>query len=153
MARWDAFAAAAPDLEAAARRLLERADGGSGLLATVDGAAGLPRVHPVYVRIVGGRLLTAVLAGSPKLAALDADGRYALHGHQERNEPHEVLVRGHARRVSDPAARAAAVEAWPFSVAPEDAVFELGIAHVVLGERGDPDAWPPRYRSWRATEQ
>ncbi len=150
MAAWDVFATADPELAAEARRLLERSGVGEGLLATVDGAEKLPRIHPVYVSVVDGRLLTAVLAGSPKLHALDRDGRYALHAHQDPAAPHELSIRGHAIRVSDPAVRRAAVEAWPFEVGPDDGLFELGVEHIVLGRRVDADAWPPRYRSWRS---
>ncbi len=149
MTTWDGFAAAAPELAAEARRLLERSGIGEGLLATIRDD-GLPRIHPVYVRIVEGHLLTAVLAGSAKAGDLAADGRYALHAHQDPAAPHELLVRGRASAVADPTLRAAAIAAWPFTVAGEDGLFELGIEHVVLGERGDPDAWPPVYRSWRA---
>ena len=28
-------------------------------------------------------------------------------------------------------------------------LFEFSIDHAVFGERGDADAWPPRYTSWR----
>jgi len=149
MTGWRALAAADPVLAAEARRLLERSGTGEGLLATVRDD-GLPRIHPVYVVILDGRLLTAVLAGSLKREDLALDGRYALHAHQDPAAPHELLIRGRAAEVSDPAVRASAVAVWPFTVGAGDALFELGIDHVLLGERPDADAWPPVYRSWRA---
>jgi Pyridoxamine 5'-phosphate oxidase len=149
MTGWQDVAAADPALAAEARHLLERSGTGEGLLATVRGDA-LPRIHPVYVLIVDGRLLTAVLAGSAKRDELALDGRYALHAHQDPAAPHELLIRGRAAEVTDPALRASAVAVWPFTVGEDDALFELGIDHVLLGERADADAWPPVYRSWRA---
>lgn len=52
------------------------------------------------------RLLAFLIVGSAKLADVVADGRYALHAHQDPNEPHEFLVPGRAREVDDPAVRA-----------------------------------------------
>jgi Pyridoxamine 5'-phosphate oxidase len=149
MTTWHDLEAADPALAAEARRLLERSGIGEGLLATVRDDAS-PRIHPVYVQIADGRLLTAVLARSAKRSDLAADGRYALHAHQDPVAPHELLIRGRAVEVTDPALRTAAVAAWPFSVGKDDALFELGIDHVLLGARADADAWPPIYRSWRA---
>ena len=94
-ATWSDYAASAPEQAAAGRALLERSGIGEGLLATVR-ADGPPRIHPVHVRIVGGRLLTFVIAGSAKAGDLGADGRYALHAHQDPAVPHEFLARGRA---------------------------------------------------------
>ena len=95
MSSWNEFAAAAPDLAAHGRRLFERYGAGEALLATVRGDA-TPRIHPINIAIVDGRLLGFLIVGSSKLADVAADGRYALHAHQDRAEPHEFLVRGHA---------------------------------------------------------
>jgi hypothetical protein len=148
MAGWDEFAAAAPEMAATGRRLIERTGTGEGLLATVRGAA-LPRIHPINLAIVDGRLLAFLIVGSAKLADLVADGRYALHAHQDPAEPHEFLVRGHAREVADPAIHSAAAAAWSFEVDDGYRLFEFSIEHAVFGERGDPDGWPPIYTSWR----
>ncbi len=148
MSHWSELSTVEPALAAQAVGLLERSGVGEGLLATIDGA-GLPRIHPVYVKIIGGRLLTAVLAGSVKRVALEHDGRYALHAHQDPAVPHELLIRGRASPVTDPTLRATAVAAWPFEVSDDDGLFELGVEHVILGERPTADAWPPVYRSWR----
>jgi hypothetical protein len=148
MATWDDFATGAPDLAARGRALLERSGIGEGLLATVRGDAP-PRIHPVHVRIVGDRLLTFVIVGSGKAADLAGDGRFALHAHQDPAVPHEFLVRGVAARVADPAVRAAAAAEWSFQVDDGYDLYELGIDHVVLGERPSADDWPPVYRSWR----
>jgi hypothetical protein len=149
MATWDQFETAAPDLAARGRRLIERRGAGEALLATVRGE-GLPRIHPINVAIVDGRLLAFLIVGSAKLGDLAADGRYALHAHQDPAEPHEFLVRGRAVEISDISLRAAAAAAWAFEVDDGYRLFEFTIAHAIFGERGDPDAWPPVYTSWRS---
>ena len=53
--------------------------------------------------------------------------------------------------VTDPAIRAAAAAAWSFEVDDGYRLWEFSVDHAVFGERGDPDAWPPVYTSWRAT--
>jgi hypothetical protein len=145
---WDAFAASAPELAAAARGLLRRGDLDEALLATVRGDA-LPRINPVYVGFVHGHLLTVVLDGSAKLRDLREDGRFALHSHQDPARPSELLLRGRAVAV-DGALRDVAAAVWPFGI-DDGVVFDLRIEQVTLGERPDADAWPPVYRSWRAS--
>ncbi len=149
MVAWSDFAAAAPDIAAEGQRLIERSGIGEGLLATVRGDAP-PRINPIYVAIVDGRLLAFLIVGSAKLGDLTADGRYALHAHQDPAEPHEFLVRGRAHEVTDATIRDAAAMAWSFEVDDGYRLFEFSIDHAVLGERADADAWPPRYTSWRA---
>ena len=149
MSSWNGFASAAPGMAATGQRLFERSGIGEGLLATVRGD-GLPRIHPIYVAVVDGRLVAFLIVGSAKLADVLADGRYALHAHQDPAEPHEFLVRGRAREVADPALWAAAAAAWSFEVDDTYRLFEFDIEHAVFGERGDPDAWPPVYSSWRS---
>ena len=148
LATWAALVAADSGLAAAARALLERSGTGEGLLATVRGDAP-PRIHPVNVAIVDGRLVTVVLAGSAKAVDLLADGRYALHAHQDPTVPHEVLLRGRVVWVTDAAERARLVEGWAFEVPADAHVLDLRIEHALLGERADPGAWPPAYRSVR----
>ncbi len=148
MVTWDEFAAAAPEIAATGRRLIERTGIGEALLATVR-ADDPPRINPVYVAVVGGRLVSFLIVGSAKVGDLAADGRYALHAHQDPAEPSEFLVRGRAIEVVDPAFRAEAAGAWSFEVDDGYRLFEFSIDQAVLGERPDADAWPPRYTSWR----
>jgi hypothetical protein len=145
---WAEFAAAAPAIAAAGRALLERTGIGEGLLATVRGDAP-PRIHPVHVRIVDGRLLTFVIAGSAKAGDLAADPRYALHAHQDPAVPHEFLVRGRAAEVADPGARAAAAAEWSFDVDEAPLPPALAVDHAVFGTRPTADDWPPVYTAWR----
>lgn len=151
MATWNDLASGAPDLAARGRALLERSGIGEGLLATVRGDAP-PRIHPVHVRIVGDRLLTFVIVGSAKAGDLAADGRYALHAHQDPAVPHEFLVRGIAERVTDPDRRAAAAAEWSFEIDDGYELYELAIHHAVFGARASADDWPPVYQSWRPGE-
>lgn len=148
LATWEDLAATDPALAAVARSLLERSGTGEGLLASVR-LDTPPRIHPVNVAIVDGRLVTVVLAGSAKAVDLLVDGRYALHAHQDPAAPHELLLRGRAIRVTDPAERARLVARWAFEVPADAHVLDLRIEQALLGERADPDAWPPAYRSVR----
>jgi hypothetical protein len=148
MPTWDNFAAAAPELAATGLALLERTGPAEGLLATVrDGVP--PRIHPVKVAIVDGRLLTFAIVGSAKTRDLDEDGRYALHAHLDPDVPNEFLVRGRATAVSEAGLRAAAVAAWPFEVDDGYALYDLSIDHALLGRRPGADEWPPVYTSWK----
>ena len=148
MTTWTDFAAAAPELAEAGRRLIYRTSTGEALLATVRGDEA-PRIHPVYVAIVDGRLLT-FLGRSAKATDLATDGRYALHTHQDPAAPSEFMVRGRARAVDDPRDREAVARDWYFEIDGTWTLFELSIESAVLGERPDADAWPPRYSTWRA---
>jgi len=145
MASWEEFEAAAPALAEAGRRLLQRGDRDSGVLATVR-ADLPPRIHPVTVGIVEGRLLVFVLA-SAKRNDLEQDGRFALHTHLDPERPNEFMVRGRASVVTGPA-RDRAAAGWAFEVDDGYELFELDVESAVLGERATADDWPPRYTSW-----
>ncbi len=149
MATWATFEDAAPDMAATGRRLIYRRPVGEAFLATVRGDA-LPRVHPVYVAILEGRLF-AFLLPSPKATDLVDDGRFALHAHQDPAAPNEFAVRGRARPIDDESTRIRIGEAWYFDVNDENhRLFEFDIDHAILGARPTADDWPPRYTSWRS---
>jgi nitroimidazol reductase NimA-like FMN-containing flavoprotein (pyridoxamine 5'-phosphate oxidase superfamily) len=122
--------------------------GDAGLLATVA-AKRTPRIHPLNVGVKDGRLLVFIQGHSAKARDLEANPRYALHAHVDPAAPHEFLVRGEARLVTDAATRQAAAADSFFSVADSYPLYELLIEHALLGERDSADDWPPRYRSWR----
>ena len=149
MTSWNDLAAGAPPIAFAGRHLIERAGAGEGLLATVRGD-GPPRIHPVNVGIVDGHLLVFVIVGSAKARDLAADGRYALHAHQDPAVPHEFQIRGRAIEIADADRRAAAAGQWPFEIDDGYTLYELSIDHAILGERPTTDDWPPVYSSWRA---
>lgn len=150
MASWAQFEAEAPEMASAGRRLLYRRSTAEGFIATVrDGAP--PRIHPIYVAIMDGRLVAFMLP-SAKAVDLAEDGRYALHAHQDPAAPHEFVVRGRARPIDDEPTRRPMVDAWYFNVDDADhRLFEFGIDHAILGERPTANDWPPRYTSWRGS--
>lgn len=131
------------------RALLYQRGDGEGFLATVA-AAGLPRIHPLNVGVVDGRLLVFVQDRSAKARDLEANPHYALHAHQDPDRPAEFLLRGTARLVTDAAVRAAAAGQWFFTVSDDYPLYELLVEHALLGERASVNEWPPRYRSWRS---
>ena len=146
MVAWSAFEASDPTMADAGRRLFHRTETGEALLATVRDDAP-PRIHPINVAIVDGRLV-AFLLPSQKLTDVARDGRYALHAHQDPAAPDDFSVRGRANVVDDPAERAAAVAIWSFEVDETYTLVEFSIDHAILGRRGA-DEWPPRYLSWK----
>jgi hypothetical protein len=73
MINWTTLDAAAPDIAAAGRRLIFRTDVGEALLASVrDGEP--PRIHPIYVAILDGRLYSFIIR-SPKRTDYGLDNR------------------------------------------------------------------------------
>lgn len=148
MTSWGEFEAAAPELATHGRQLLYRTAEGEALLATVRGG-GLPRVHPINVAIVEGRLV-AFITSSPKASDLASDGRYALHNHQDPAVPNEFQVRGRAVSIDDEAVRARIAGSWYFEAGDEYRLFEFLIEHALLGQRAAADEWPPRYTSWKS---
>ena len=149
MVAWSEFADASPGLATRGRALFERTGSGEALLASVRGELP-PRIHPISVAIVDGHLLAFLIVGSAKVGDLAADGRYAMHAHQDPAVPHEFQVRGRAREVHDRELRTAASEAWSFEVDDGYRLFEFGVEHAIFGERTSADDWPPVYTSWRA---
>jgi len=147
MVTWHDLEAAAPELAAGGRRLIE-SRGGEALLSTVRGDDP-PRIHPVNVAIVDGRLYVFVIGRSPKRTDLETDGRYALHAHVDPAAPDEFAVRGRASLVTDAETRARVGSGWAFEVDDGYALFELSIATALVGLRAA-DEWPPRYTSWRS---
>lgn len=136
-------------MAAAARRLFWIPGFGYGYLATVrrDGA---PRIHPVNIATVNGRLVSFIVP-SPKLGDLLRDGRYALHAPGSETENDEIMVAGRAVvRDDDLAFRAAAVATMPFRPGDDHVLVELGLEVVLWAEYSTPPTWPPTYHRWRA---
>lgn len=149
MQSWSEFAAAEPEIAEKGRHLLYQRGDGEGLFTTVA-PDGVPRTHPVNVGVKDGRLLVFVQGHSAKARDLASNPAYALHATWEADAPHEFMVRGHARQVTDPAVREAAASDWFFNVADSYPLYELLIQQAVFGERNSADEWPPRYRSWKS---
>lgn len=144
---WGELEAAAPDIIFEGRRLFYARGEGAAMLATIRGD-GLPRIHPVNVGLVDGRLYTFVIGSSAKRLDLERDGRYAVHSHQDPAAPSEVTLRGYARLVEPGPERDRAAADWPFNVDDSYVLFELRIAAALLGARPTADDWPPRYTAW-----
>ncbi len=100
MGRWEAFERAESGMAAKGRALLYQRGDGEGFLTTVA-ANGTPRIHPLNVGVKDGRLLVFIQGHSAKARDLQANQRYALHAHQDPVSPHEFMVRGEARLVTD----------------------------------------------------
>jgi hypothetical protein len=150
MLTWADFTAAAPGLVAEGERLLQRDGIGQALLATVRDDDP-PRIHPIYVGVVAGRLYAFILRSS-KLHDLERDGRFALHTHQDPTAPSEFSLRGRARIIDDEAVRAAVAASWSFEVDETYGLVEFFIGSALLGSRSSADEWPPRYSSWTAPD-
>jgi len=143
---WAGFEAAAPDIAAAGLRLIG-ARGGEAMLATVRDPDP-PRIHPVNVAVVDGRLYAFVIGRSPKRLDLETDGRFAMHTHVDPAAPTEVVLRGRARPVDDAAERSRVAALWAFEVDETYTLFAFSIETALLGTRATADDWPPRYTSW-----
>jgi hypothetical protein len=150
MVTWAEFARAAPEIASECRRLIDAAEDGKALLATVRGDD-LPRIHPITVAIVDERLYAFIIARSPKKLDLELDGRYALHTHLDPAAPTEVALRGRARLVDGPDERERVAVGWAFEVDDDYTLFEFLIEHALLGARATANDWPPVYTAWRAT--
>ena len=147
MATWADLEDAAPEIASTGRRLMG-APGGKPMLVTVRGDD-LPRIHPVTVDIVDGRLYVFIIGRSPKRTDLEADGRYALHTHVDTAAPDEFAIRGRASLVTDEATQSRVGADWPFEVDESYELFELSVVSALIGRRAA-DEWPPRYTSWRS---
>ena len=150
MATWAELAAAEPEMAERGGTLIYQYGPGLGFLATI-GADEMPRVHPVCPIVANGGLWVFVIP-SPKRGDLDRDGRYALHAFTPENVDDEFMVIGHARPVTDPATRAAAVAAYHQPVPGDHDLFELGIERALLATYTHRGQWPPTYRRWRAPD-
>ncbi len=143
---WADLAAGAPDLAEAGLRLINREEIGQGLLVTIRGSAA-PRIHPVYVAVREGRLLT--FADGAKRTDLEQDGRFALHTHLDPSALSEFSVRGRARPI-DGDLRDQIAAGWYFDPGTTYRLFELEVESALHGDRPDANAWPPVYSSWKA---
>jgi hypothetical protein len=121
MSTWAEFEQAAPELAAAGRERIERH--GFMLLGTIR-RDGTPRISPVEVRIVEGRLAMCIVRGSAKERDVRRDPRVVLHSPMlNADDPNEEFkLRGRLVEVTDPRLREAAA-LW--TAPPEFDVFAL----------------------------
>jgi hypothetical protein len=118
-------------------------------LATGD-AAGTPRVHPVTPIVTSLGLMLFMVPTSPKGHDLRRGSRYALHCSVEDDEGGggEFRVRGAARKVDDPAARAQVAAPAPYEPSDPYVLFEL-LVDEAFSTHDDAEGTPVRHR-WRA---
>lgn len=150
MATWSEFAASAPGLAVAGRRLFYQYGPGLGFLATVR-ADGGPRLHPVCPVMTDEGLYVFVVA-SPKGGDLERDGRYALHALLPDEVEEEFAVSGRAHRENDPAVRERVAAAYHAPVPDDHVLYALDVdrvLHAAYRFRGD---WPPVYTKWAASQ-
>lgn len=146
MISWSEFAAIEPELAAFGRdRLAER----PAYLATVR-PDGYPRVHPVTPVIGHAGLFLFMEPTSPKGPDLRDRAVYSLHNGVPDNSGTggEFHLSGHGREITEPAIRAAAIEACSYEPAERYVLFELLIAQARCNGYGDVEL--PAHRSWRA---
>jgi hypothetical protein len=152
MTGWKGFEEAAPELAAAAKRLMVGEDGVAIAFLATAGASGAPRLGPVCPIFQGGGLFLSAASGTPKVRDLRERGDYVLHAFLGENDE-ELQLAGRAREVLDPAERTAVHEAIPFgSFDRSHPIFRFDVARAlwVYWERaGKPDTRAVR-RRWPA---
>ncbi len=156
MASWSDFAAAAPQLAADIRALLQQYGPGMAYLATIRPDGG-PRIHPVSPVLTEAGLYCFIV-DSPKRRDLERDGRYALHSYPPEENDDEAYVAGLASPVTDPSVIASLSDALHASPAVDWRLFELTIDTAMLRHHGPGGALPlamiprtpPTTQTWHA---
>jgi hypothetical protein len=148
---WRRLAEDAPDLEAAARRLLVGADGVAlGMLATASREA-VPHLAPVCPVFCGEHVYLVSAGHTPKTVDLRANRAFVLHALPGAADE-ELQVAGFASEVTGADERAAVHAAIPFAAfSRTDPIFRLELERAlwVRWERvGQPDTRAVRTR-WR----
>jgi hypothetical protein len=107
---WAELEAAAPDVAARAREVLER--WGFVFVGTIR-ADGTPRVSPVEVHLVGGQLVLVMIGGSHKVRDLRRDSRVTVQSPvaEAAHPGAELKLRGQVRPVDGAAQRNAIADA------------------------------------------
>lgn len=146
MTSWQEFARLAPELAAFGRA---RFQSGVAYLGTLR-ADGCPRVHPV-TPILGEQLFLFMEPTSPKGKDLQRDPRYTLHCSVEDSSGRggEFYVRGRATLIDDPAIRAQAVQAAPYTPQERYILFQLTVEYAFMNRYV---AGEPNVRRWQAPE-
>ena len=142
MTSWAKFSQQAPELAAFGAA---RFGSGVAYLATTR-KDGSPRVHPV-TPILGEQLFLFMEPTSPKGADLQRDPRYTLHCSVENANGGngEFYVRGRAQLVQDPALRAQAVKAAPYTPSDRYILFALSVEFAFMNIYVNGDPKPQRW--------
>lgn len=143
MPSWREIEEAVPELAARAQRLFDA--GRHKTIATLR-ADGSPRISGIECVFEDGDLRFGSMTGARKLADLDRDARFALHGPtfhpqegKEREWPGEAKVAGRARR--------AETDGDPAPDSPAGVTFVADITEVVVTHLND-DATRLVIASW-----
>ena len=151
MASWAEFERAAPDLAAAARRLMVGDDGVAIAFCATASDEGVPHVSPVCPIFCGDALHLSASAATPKVRDLRANGRFVLHAFLGAQDE-ELQLAGVAVEVTSDVERASVHDAIPFpAFERRDPIFRLSInraLRVRWENVGQPDTRPVRQR-WR----
>lgn len=147
---WGEFAAQAPEMAAAGRRILYQHGPGLAYLATVRPDGG-PRLHPVCPHIAEDRLWVFVGHGSPKRFDLQRDPRFALHTFPCPDVDDEFYLAGRVIPLADDALEGSIRADLPFNSEADDRPFELSIDRALLATYAGRPSWPPVYTRWAAS--
>jgi hypothetical protein len=150
LANWKEFTVQAPEMAAAAGRLLGLGSRPLGYLATVS-EEGRPRIAPVRPILAADNLYLILAGDSPRAADLLRGGSIALHAPLGPDDE-ELALAGSASLIVYGYEREAAQRATGGAVDPDDLVFRLAIGnvlHVVRESAADPGA-APRSQAWQA---
>ncbi len=146
MATWDAFAAAAPELAAAARELLEAHT--HLTLATLR-ADGAPRISGIEAQVLEGDLWFGSMPNALKARDLQRDPRFALHsGTGDASDWHgDAKVAGRAEEITDPERMTEIAEAMGHPQSGPWHLFRAELSEVSTVRVGEPadhlviDSW------------
>ena len=129
MPAWKAIEQAAPEFAGRVRRLFDA--GRHKTIATLR-ADGSPRISGIETEFADGELRFGSMAGARKLADLQRDPRFALHGPtfhpeegKERDWPGEAKIAGRAIAVGPASANASSEQA-------DSEVFVADITEIVI---------------------
>ena len=120
--------------------MLHKPGAAEGAFLAWNGSGGEPALAPVCPIFSGAGVFVLAARGTPKVACLRADPRYALHA-QVGADDCEFRISGVVAEVSDPGRHAAVLDDIPFpNFDPEDPLFECLIerALAVTWAAGNP---------------
>jgi hypothetical protein len=147
VATWAEFAAAAPEIAEAGKKLFYQHGVGLGYIATVRPDGG-PPMHP-FCPVITDDGLYAFIIPSPKREDLLRDGRYAMHTFPPEAVDDEFYLVGQATPVADAAKRAAIAAGYHFPVPDGHQLFTFDVERCLLVTykfRGD---MSPTHKTWR----
>jgi Pyridoxamine 5'-phosphate oxidase len=137
MATWDDFAAAAPELAAGARKLLEAHTHLTIATLRKDGA---PRISGIEAQVLEGDLWFGSMPDALKARDLQRDPRFALHsGTGDASDWHgDAKVAGRAEEITDPERMKEIFEAMGHPQSGPAHLFRAELSEVSTVRLGEP---------------